>query len=915
MESINAINTLVVEERFPLLFEDLGKMKDEYKIILRGDAIPYKLSRPRNIPLALWDKVKQELERMQRLTIISPMNEFCEWCAPLVVVIKKNGELRLCVDYTELNKSVQRENYPLPNIDYMLGQISGSKYFSKLDLNSAYWQLPLSEDSKKLTCFITPFGRFIFNRLPFGLCSAPERYQRTVADILHGIDNCHCLLDDIFVFGATQQQHDETLNNVLTRLSNAGVTLNRDKCEFFVTEINFVGHVISDKGIRPDPSKVEAIVKMPAPTNLTELRRFLGMVTYLGKFLPNSSTMTSQLRELLHKDEEWSWGKDQQVAFDNIKQLCVSADILAMYDPNKETQVSCDASMHGLGACLLQKHGEIWRPVFYASTSLSGAETRYPTIEREGLGVIWACERFKDFLIGKQFTILTDHAPLVSLFGKKVLDELTPRLQRFKIRLMRFDYTIQHVPGKSLVIADMLSRAPCGGGDVLDSEFKESVDVFIGAVVDNLPVSDNKLTEIRNQLNKDVTCSLVMRYITTEWPKPKAIGAELKPYFSVRDQLSIFKGLLLFNTRLVIPSSMRGEMLKRIHDGHCGIVKCRERAKMSVWWPNISKQIEQLTSNCVVCVTNNVQKHEPMIPSKRPVGPWQKVGSDLFEYEGKIYAVAIDYFSKWIEASPLVDATTTTVINFFSYLMSRYGNVLELFTDNGPCYISREFKKFCEQIKCSHVTSSPLYPQSNGQSEAAVKIVKSLLKKNNGDLLKSILVYNSTPTASGYSPAELFLGRRLNTNIPTDPRLLRPSWPKWSKVHQSQKQCQMRQKRHYDRAHAAKTLSPLSIGEHVYIKEGKKRTPAQVVQINNNPRSFLVRTATGYVRRNRFALIRLPQQPYFNNGEVEPDDVECSETIIARDNSGTPEHAGSETSISTRSGRTVHRPVRLIEEI
>ena len=156
-----------------------------------------------------------------------------------------------------------------------------------------------------------------------------------------------------------------------------------------------------------------------------------------------------------------------------------------------------------------------------------------------------------------------------------------------------------------------------------------------------------------------------MRYITTEWPKPKAIGAELKPYFSVRDQLSIFKGLLLFNTRLVIPSSMRGEMLKRIHDGHCGIVKCRERAKMSVWWPNISKQIEQLTSNCVVCVTNNVQKHEPMIPSKRPVGPWQKVGSDLFEYEGKIYAVAIDYFSKWIEASPLVDATTTTVINFF----------------------------------------------------------------------------------------------------------------------------------------------------------------------------------------------------------------------------------------------------------
>ena len=247
--------------------------------------------------------------------------------------------------------------------------------------------------------------------------------------------------------------------------------------------------------------------------------------------------------------------------------------------------------------------------------------------------------------------------------------------------------------------------------------------------------------------------------------------------------------------------------------------------------------------------------------------------------------------------------------------MSRYGNVLELFTDNGPCYISREFKKFCEQIKCSHVTSSPLYPQSNGQSEAAEKIVKSLLKKNNGDLLKSILVYNSTPTASGYSPAELFLGRRVNTNIPTDPRLLRPSWPKWSKVHQSQKQCQMRQKRHYDRAHAAKTLSPLSIGEHVYIKEGKKRTPAQVVQINNNSRSFLVRTATGYVRRNRFALIRLPQQPYFNNGEVEPDDVECSETIIARDNSGTPEHAGSETSISTRSGRTVHRPVRLIEEI
>jgi hypothetical protein len=444
VDEVEEMSAASVKEQFPKLFQGLGTLRGEYQIMLKPGAQPFALTTARNVALPLRPKVKEELSRMEALGVITKVEEPTDWCAGMVAVPKPSGDVRICVDLKPLNESVRREFHALPKVDDNLAQLAGATVFSKLDANSGFWQVPLAVDSRPLTTFITPFGRYWFNKLPFGISSAPEHFQRQMNKILEGLEGILCHLDDVLVFGSNQKQHDERLLAALKRIEEAGVTLNEAKCEINKSQLKFLGHVINQQGISADPERTSAIEQMSIPTNRTELRRFLGMANQLGKFSHNLAELTTPLRELLSTKNVWIWGPNQEKAFARIKTELTKPTILSMYDLEADTIVSADASSHGLGAVLLQKSGDIWKPVVYASRVLSDTESRYAQIEKEALAITWACEKFSCYLLGKTFTIQTDHKPLVSLLGSKNLDALPQRVLQFWMRMMKFQYNISH---------------------------------------------------------------------------------------------------------------------------------------------------------------------------------------------------------------------------------------------------------------------------------------------------------------------------------------------------------------------------------------------------------------------------------------------------------------------------------------
>ena len=326
--------------------------------------------------------------------------------------------------------------------------------------------------------------------------------------------------DDVLVYGENREEHDERLTGVLQRLSDLGMTLNADKCVFAQTSVKFLGHVVDSQGIRPDPDKIEAISEFATPTCMSDIRRFLGMVNQLSKFSPNLSDMTQPLRELLVKDRVWVWDEAQRQTFNRVKNNLTASPILAHFDPNRETVLSADASSYGLGAVLLQKQttGEL-QPVAYISRAMTPTERRYAQIEKEALAFTWACERLSDYLVGLQFHIQTDHKPLVPLFSSKHLEELPLRVQRFRMRMMRFQFTIGHVPGKELTIADALSRAPVSKASAADELLQREATAFVDFVVEHLPATEQRLQEIRECQQKDAVCQKLTELCKSGWPE------------------------------------------------------------------------------------------------------------------------------------------------------------------------------------------------------------------------------------------------------------------------------------------------------------------------------------------------------------------------------------------------------------
>ena len=814
----------VLDAHKEVFAEGLGTVKGVTAAIHVDPTAPPQFHKARPLPYTLQKKVERELERLESQGVIEPV-QFSDWAAPVVPVIKGDGSVRLCGDYkVTVNKAAKQDRYPIPRIEDLFSSLSGGKEFSKLDLSHAYQQVQLDEASRQYVTINTHKGLFCYNRLPFGISSAPSIFQRIMDTLLQGIDGVSVYIDDILVTGKTTQEHLEHLEEVLKRLENAGMRLKKSKCAYLLPSVEYLGHDITRDGLRTADSKVEAIVRAPAPKNVTELRSFLGLVNYYGKFLQNLATTLSPLYSLLQKNKRWSWGQSQTEAFDAVKKLLLSSRVLVHFDDSLPLVLSCDASPYGIGAVLshIMPNGDE-RPVSFASRTLTETEKKYAQLEKEALAIVYGVRKFHQYLYGRKFELRTDHKPLVYIFnpGKPISAMASGRIQRWALTLGAHQYTIKFQKGTENCTADAVSRLPLP--ETRTEPPKPAEVVYLMEYLDTSPVTSS---QIRRWTEKDSVLAKIKHWMLSGWPKETPEDETLRPFFHRKCELSMENGCLLWGSRVVVPEKGKEKVLKMLHQSHPGMSKMKSLARCYVWWPRMDREIEACVKACEMCQVN--QKAPPVVPLhpwSYPSRPWSRIHIDhAGPFMGKTFLLVIDAYTKWLDVHITPSTSSSATIELLRKLFSTFGLPEVVVSDNGTGFKSEEFEAFLRANGVKHVCTPPYHPSSNGLVERAVQTLKGGLKKLQDGSLETklsrfLFSYRSMPHGStGLSPAELMFGRRLHSPLDN----IRPNHER--KVHNEQE----RQKSIHDRR--AK-IREFSVGDLVYARNygaGAKWLPGQV---------------------------------------------------------------------------------------
>lgn len=746
------------------------------------DETPFK-ERSRPIPPNMFQEVKQHIQQLLDIDVLRPSSS--PWSSNVVLVKKKDGSLRLCVDFRRLNKQVKKDSYSIPTIEELLNNLKGATFFTSLDLSYGYHQVEIEEQHKERTAFsISSIGFFEYNRMPFGLTNAPGCFQRLMDTVLDGINRSKCLvyLDDIIIMSCTPEEHVQILDEVMSRLHAAGLKLKPPKCHFMKRKIAYLGHIVSENGLECDPRLTDPVRTWPTPKDQKTLLQFLGFTGFYRKFIEGYASIARPLTQLLggpkksskqakkNKDKEkkpvkeyspaetpeWRWGPEQQQAFEELKRCLTSPPILALPDFELPFLLRTDASRQGLGAILYQQQDGHYRVIAYASRALSKAEQNYSAHRLEFLALKWAVTvKYHAYLCGKEFIIHTDHNPLTYLLTTAKLDATG---HNWLSQLANYTFRVIYKPGRSNIDADSLSRRPVS--EEVEEEFTPEMftaltdkllyddedGAAICLTVQQMPLeSQGEVTAIvdwQEAQKQDVSLARALELVAAGFNRSELSSEDPAVARLVLEPLEVVDGILYRRSKtfqqVVVPLKWRQKVFAILHEdmGHLGRDRVLHLARERFYWPGMAKEIELRIQQCHRCLRS---KH-PHLSHKAPLKsiitsePLQLVCMDYLGLEtskgGYNYMLVItDHFTKYAVAIPTRNqSAVTTARVLIQHFIQPFGLPSRIHSDQGGAFESHIIKHLCEELGIQKSRTTPYHPQGDGITERFNRTLLGMLR-------------------------------------------------------------------------------------------------------------------------------------------------------------------------------------------
>ena len=802
-------------------FSDIFKKQNgrttmlRHQIKLASDAKPYN-SPPYRYAPAKRQIIEQNIKEMTEQGIIEPSKS--PWASPVVLAPKKDGSIRFCVDYRKLNSMTARDAYPIPRIDDTLDALQEAKYISTLDLRSGYWQVEMNQESKEKTAFISHKGLFEFNVMPYGLTNAPATFQRLMDIVLAGLKWQCCLvyIDDVVIYSPTFEQHLVDVEKVFRALREANLTLKASKCCFCRREMKYLGHLITQDGIKPDPTLIKAVSDFPRPKTIKDVQSFLGLSGYYRRFIKNyakiAEPLYQQLRQLKDRNYHLKWNHECMVAFESLKKKLTSAPIMSTPNFDEPFILELDACEYGLGAVLAQEYDKRKFVISYASRTLAAAERNYSATEREALAIVWATQHFRPYLEGNKVLVRTDCKALQWLKNAK---DVSGRLARWAMKLSAFQIeTIQYRPGARNANADSLSRNPietssaqevdhssCEAGGNRDNlihngsttySTQQSYEVTAIETIVNIWENTNILDDVKNEQQTDPKLNQIIQHLKAN-PSPE-LNDKKNPYVLINDILYKIKNsnrhynqrILGSKHLLVIPKTMQNRLLNWAHNhptgGHAGQQKTLFRLSSRVYWASMWKDIFNYVAACEDCQKfkyDNIPKATPM-QLHEVHEPWHTIGIDIMgpfqqtARKKRFLLVVVDYFTRWVEVFPMNVTTSEAVAEILiDQVFARYGLPRYILSDNGSQFISKLFSEVCRLLKVRQKFTANYHPQTN-MTERVNRTLKPLIAifaqehphSWDKEIQKlALAIRTSINETTGETPAFLIFGRDPRTPL------------------------------------------------------------------------------------------------------------------------------------------------------